>query len=116
MAYTPHTDPDRAAMLAAIGVASVDDLFADIPERVRAGSWDLPAPMAEQEVRAELSRLANANRIPQVSFLGYGAYRHLVPSVVSEVVGRAEFSTAYTPYQPEVSQGTLQSIYEFQSL
>ena len=116
MAYTPHTDPDRAAMLAAIGVASVDDLFADIPERVRASGWDLPAPMAEQEVRAELSRLANANLIPQVSFLGYGAYRHLVPAVVSEVVGRAEFSTAYTPYQPEVSQGTLQSIYEFQSL
>ncbi len=116
MGYTPHTDPDRAAMLAAIGVASVDDLFADIPERVRASAWELPAPMAEQEVRAELSRLANANRIPEVSFLGYGAYRHLVPSVVSEVVGRAEFSTAYTPYQPEVSQGTLQSIYEFQSL
>lgn len=116
MGYSPHTDPDRAAMLAAIGVASVDDLFADIPARVRASAWELPAPMAEQEVRAELARLANANRIPQVSFLGYGAYRHLVPSVVSEVVGRAEFSTAYTPYQPEVSQGTLQSIYEFQSL
>ncbi|HET7686981.1 MAG TPA: aminomethyl-transferring glycine dehydrogenase subunit GcvPA [Candidatus Limnocylindria bacterium] len=116
MGYTPHTDPDRAAMLAAIGVASVDDLFADIPERVRASGWDLPAPMAEQEVRAELTRLANANRLPEVSFLGYGAYRHLVPSVVAEVVGRAEFSTAYTPYQPEVSQGTLQSIYEFQSL
>ena len=116
MAYTPHTDPDRTAMLAAIGVATVDELFDDIPSAVRAPGWDLPPPMVEQEVRAELSRLANGNRLPAVSFLGYGAYRHLVPSVVSEVVGRAEFSTAYTPYQPEVSQGTLQSIYEFQSL
>ncbi len=116
MAYTPHTDPDRAAMLGAIGVTSIDDLFADIPPRVRASSWELPPPLVEQEVRAELSRLANRNRLPEVSFLGYGAYRHLVPSVVAEVTGRAEFSTAYTPYQPEVSQGTLQSIYEFQSL
>jgi glycine dehydrogenase subunit 1 len=116
MAYTPHTDPDRAAMLAAIGVAGVDDLFADIPGRVRASAWELPAPLSEQEVRAELARLAARNRIAEVSFLGYGAYRHLVPAVVSEVAGRAEFSTAYTPYQPEVSQGTLQSIYEFQSL
>ena len=116
MAYTPHTDPDRAAMLAAIGVTDIEELFADIPAAVRAADWNLPPPMAEQEVRAELSRLANGNRLPAVSFLGYGAYRHLVPSVVTEVVGRAEFSTAYTPYQPEVSQGTLQSIYEFQSL
>ena len=105
MSYSPHTAADRERMLAAIGVGSVDDLFADIP-----------APLSEQEVRAELSRLAALNRIPRVSFLGAGVYRHLVPSVVSEVIGRAEFSTAYTPYQPEVSQGTLQSIYEFQSL
>ena len=103
-------------MLATIGVASVDDLFADIPAAVRATRFELPAPLAEQEVRAELSRLAGQNRIPRVSFLGAGVYRHLVPSVVSEVIGRAEFSTSYTPYQPEVSQGTLQSIYEFQSL
>ncbi len=116
MAYTPHTDPDRAAMLAAIGVADVDALFEDIPAAVRAAGWEMPAPLTEQELRAELSRLAGRNRIPDVTFLGYGAYRHLVPSVVGEVIGRAEFSTAYTPYQPEVSQGTLQSIYEFQSL
>ena len=116
MAYSPHTAADRERMLAAIGVGSVDDLFADIPAAVRATRFELPAPLAEQEVRAELARLAGQNLIPRVSFLGAGVYRHLVPSVVSEVIGRAEFSTSYTPYQPEVSQGTLQSIYEFQSL
>ena len=116
MAYSPHTAADRERMLAAIGVGSVDDLFADIPAAVRATSFDIPPPLSEQEVRAELARLAAKNRIPRVSFLGAGVYRHLVPAVVDEVVGRAEFSTAYTPYQPEVSQGTLQSIYEFQSL
>ncbi len=116
MAYTPHTPADREQMLAAVGVASVDDLFADIPAGVRASRFAVPPPLSEQEVRAELSRLAGRNRIANVSFLGAGAYRHLVPSVVGEVIGRSEFSTAYTPYQPEVSQGTLQSIYEFQSL
>ncbi|MEP7041316.1 MAG: aminomethyl-transferring glycine dehydrogenase subunit GcvPA [Chloroflexota bacterium] len=116
MSYSPHTAADRERMLAAIGVGSVDDLFADIPAAVRATRFELPPPLAEQEVRAELARLAGRNRIPSVSFLGAGVYRHLVPSVVSEVIGRAEFSTSYTPYQPEVSQGTLQSIYEFQSL
>src|SRR5688572_13562374 len=116
MTYSPHTDADRARMLDAIGVASVEDLFADIPVAVRASAWDVPPPLAEQEVRAELARLAGRNRIPEVSFLGAGVYRHLVPAVVSEVIGRPEFATSYTPYQPEVSQGTLQSIYEFQSL
>ena len=116
MTYSPHTDADRAQMLDAVGVASVEDLFADIPAAVRASAWDVPAPLVEQEVRAELARLAGRNRIPEVSFLGAGAYRHLIPSVVGEVIGRSEFATSYTPYQPEVSQGTLQSIYEFQSL
>jgi glycine dehydrogenase subunit 1 len=116
MAYTPHTDADHQRMLAAIGVGSIDDLFADIPADVRARGFALPEPMVEQEVRAELSRLAARNAIPRVSFLGAGAYRHLVPAVVMEVIGRSEFATSYTPYQPEVSQGTLQSIYEFQSL
>jgi glycine cleavage system P protein (glycine dehydrogenase) subunit 1 len=116
MTYSPHTDPERSRMLDAIGVASIDDLFADVPESVRATRFAVPPSLSEQEVRAELSRLASRNRIPAVSFLGAGAYRHLVPSVVDEVIGRSEFATAYTPYQPEVSQGTLQSIYEFQSL
>ena len=116
MAYSPHTEADHQRMLAAVGVGSIEDLFADIPAAVRASGFELPPPLTEQEVRAELSRLAGRNRIPTVSFLGAGAYRHLVPSVVMEVIGRSEFATSYTPYQPEVSQGTLQSIYEFQSL
>jgi glycine dehydrogenase subunit 1 len=116
MAYAPHTPADRDVMLAAIGVASIDDLFADIPNAVRAKEFAVPAPLTEQEVRRELTRLAGRNRIPEVSFLGAGAYRHLVPAAVMEVIGRSEFATAYTPYQPEVSQGTLQSIYEFQTL
>jgi len=116
MSYSPHTTADRAAMLAAVGVDSVEALFADIPATVTPRSFAIPAPLTEQEVRGELIRLADRNRVPEVSFLGAGAYRHLVPAVVSEVIGRSEFATAYTPYQPEVSQGTLQSIYEFQSL
>jgi glycine cleavage system P protein (glycine dehydrogenase) subunit 1 len=116
MGYSPHTQADRAAMLAAIGAADVDELFSDIPAAVRARSFAVPDALSEQEARSELERLAGRNRLPQVTFLGAGAYRHLVPAVVSEVIGRSEFSTAYTPYQPEVSQGTLQSIYEFQSL
>ncbi|MEO8511058.1 MAG: aminomethyl-transferring glycine dehydrogenase subunit GcvPA [Chloroflexota bacterium] len=116
MAYTPHTDRDRQRMLAVVGVATVDELFDDIPPAVRSQRFEIPPPLTEQEVRAELSRLAGRNRLAQISFMGAGAYRHLVPAVVGEVIGRPEFATSYTPYQPEVSQGTLQSIYEFQSL
>ncbi len=116
MAYSPHTDADRERMLAAVGVPSIDGLFDDIPQAVRPTSFEIPPPLVEQEVRGELARLAGLNRIPEVSFLGAGAYRHLIPAVVWEVIGRSEFATSYTPYQPEVSQGTLQSIYEFQSL
>jgi glycine dehydrogenase subunit 1 len=116
MAYSPHTEADHRRMLTAVGVDSIEDLFADIPPAVRAERFEIPPPLTEQEVRGELTRLANRNVLPRISFLGAGAYRHLVPAVVGEVIGRSEFATAYTPYQPEVSQGTLQSIYEFQSM
>ena len=116
MGYVPHTDADRQRMLATVGVGSIDELFDDIPAAVRPSRFELPAPLVEQEVRAELTRLAGRNKVAELSFVGAGAYRHLVPAVVAEVIGRPEFATSYTPYQPEVSQGTLQSIYEFQSL
>lgn len=116
MAYGPHTDEDRAAMLAAIGVASVDELFDDIPEPLRASGLDLPAAMPELALTAHLRDLAARNRTDLASFLGAGAYRRWSPPAVDQLLLRGEWYTAYTPYQPEVSQGTLQSIYEYQSL
>ena len=116
--YVPNTEDDRRVMLKAIGVESVEDLFADIPEGYRLPTLDLPAPLSELEVRRELQALSELNLVPGrvPCFLGGGAYDHFVPSVVSHVISRGELSTAYTPYQPEVSQGTLQAIFEFQSL
>ena len=116
MSYGPHTPDDRNRMLAKIGVASVDDLFADIPASLRASGLDLPAPESESELSAHLRRLAGANRVDLVGFLGAGVYSHFVPAVVDQLLLRGEFYTAYTPYQPEISQGTLQTIYEYQSL
>ena len=119
MRYIPHTDQDIAAMLATLGVESVDDLFVHLPEELQArAAVDLPAGMSESQVRERLTALARANRVAPdtVTFLGGGAYPHFVPVVVDQIIQRAEFATAYTPYQPEVSQGTLQSIFEFQSL
>jgi glycine dehydrogenase subunit 1 len=116
--YIPNTAADRQAMLAAIGVDSVEELFVDIPSEFRIGELGLPPALSEPELIRELSALAGRNRpvdgMP--CFLGGGAYRHFIPSVVSEVIGRSEFATAYTPYQPEISQGTLQTIFEFQSM
>jgi glycine dehydrogenase subunit 1 len=116
MAYSPHTAEDRARMLEAVGVASIDELFAAIPESLRASGLDLPAPDSEAELVARLRRLAGTNRVDLASFLGAGAYRHFVPAVVDQLLLRGEFYTAYTPYQPEISQGTLQTIYEYQSM
>jgi len=116
MAYGPHTAEDRARMLGAIGVATVDDLFADIPTSLRASGLDLPKPEPESDLTARLEALAGRNRVDLVSFLGAGAYRHFTPPVVDQLLLRGEFYTAYTPYQPEISQGTLQTIYEYQSL
>jgi len=105
-------------MLAAVGVASQEELYAEIPETVRLRApLDLPAGISESELFAELRRLAGANSPAgaMVSFLGAGAYDHYVPAVVDAITGRSEFATAYTPYQPERSQGVLQSIFEYQT-
>jgi len=116
MPYGPHTLADRERMLEAIGITSVDELFDDIPANLRASRLDLPAGMPELELAAHLQALAGRNRTDLASFLGAGAYRHFQPPVVDQLLLRGEWYTAYTPYQPEVSQGTLQSIYEYQSL
>src|SRR5436189_3684861 len=116
--YTSVTDEDRREMLAAIGISSMEELFADIPERVRlTRELDLPAGMAEQEVYDHLAALAARNRHAdeEISFLGAGMYDHSVPAIVDAVILRSEFLTPYTPYQPEVSQGTLQVMFEFQT-
>jgi len=116
MAYGSHTREDRAAMLAAVGVASVDELFADIPPSLRSSSLQLPPAQSEIELAESLRCLSERNRADLASFLGAGAYRHYVPAMVDQMLLRGEFYTAYTPYQPEISQGTLQTIYEYQSL
>jgi glycine dehydrogenase subunit 1 len=105
-------------MLERIGVASLDDLFEDIPLQCRNPGLALPPPLSEQELAREMAQMAAKNRsvAEMPCFLGAGAYRHFIPSVVDYVVRQGSFSTAYTPYQPEISQGTLQSIFEFQSL
>ncbi len=116
--YTSVTDADLREMLATIGVGSMDELFADIPEGVRLGrELDLPAGMAEQEVYEHLAALAARNRHAdqEVTFLGAGMYDHYVPAIVDAIILRSEFLTPYTPYQPEVSQGTLQVMFEFQT-
>jgi glycine dehydrogenase subunit 1 len=116
--YTSVTGADRAAMLAAIGVDSVEALFADIPESVRLGrALDLPPGASEQEVYAELRRLAarNVSTDDEISFLGAGMYDHYVPALVDSIVQRSEFLTPYTPYQPEISQGGLQVMFEYQT-
>jgi glycine dehydrogenase subunit 1 len=116
MPYGPHAPDDRERMLAALGIASVDELFADIPEGLRASGLDLPEPEPELELSARLLGLASRNRTGLASFLGAGVYRHWTPPAVDQLLLRGEWYTAYTPYQPEISQGTLQSIYEYESL
>ena len=118
MSYAPSTDADRVAMLQAIGVESVDDLFGDIPAGRRDPQLDLPPALPETDVLRHLQELARANRTPAEtpSFLGAGFYRHFVPALVDQLLLRSEWYTAYTPYQAEISQGTLQAIYEFQTL
>jgi glycine dehydrogenase subunit 1 len=118
MRYLPLTDPDRHDMLAAVGAPSVESLFRDVPEAARFdGGFDLPDHKSELEVEAIIAALAGRNMaagdVP--SFLGAGAYRHHIPAAVDHLIQRGEFLTSYTPYQPEISQGTLQVLFEFQT-
>ena len=118
MTFNPHTDEDRAEMLAAVGAARIEELFGPIPERVRFPDLQLPPSLSEQEAFQRLSQLAarNLNSYQNPSFLGAGNYAHYIPAAVQQITFRGEFYTAYTPYQPEVAQGTLQAIYEYQTM
>ncbi len=116
--FTPHTDADREAMLSAIGAGQLADLFKVVPAKHRFPKLDLPPALTEMEAAAELQDMAWANESTRdlACFLGAGAYNHYIPAAVDAVIRRGEFLTAYTPYQPELSQGTLQAIFEYQSL
>ncbi|MFT8319443.1 MAG: aminomethyl-transferring glycine dehydrogenase subunit GcvPA [Bacillus sp. (in: firmicutes)] len=117
--YLPMTEENKKAMLESIGVDSVDELFTDIPEKVRfQGEYKIKPAKSESALLKELSRLAqkNADSKSNVSFLGAGVYDHYTPVIVDHVISRSEFYTAYTPYQPEISQGELQAIFEFQTM
>jgi glycine dehydrogenase subunit 1 len=118
MTFNPHTEQDRAEMLAAVGVATIEELFSVIPEDIRRPDLHLPPKLTEMEAAARMTELAGKNLqiAPGNSFLGAGSYSHYVPALVNQLLLRGEFFTAYTPYQPEVAQGTLQVIYEFQSM
>ncbi len=118
MVFSPHTPEDRAIMLQTIGVDRIEELFEGIPASYRFPELRLPPPVAEADIFRELLELSlrNWSTVATPTFLGAGSYNHYVPAVVHQILWRGEFYTAYTPYQPEVSQGTLQSIYEFQSL
>ncbi len=119
MPYILNTPDDEKAMLAAIGVSSIEDLFAKVPPEVRLNRLlNIPGPMAEMELQAHVLRLLakNQSAANTICFLGGGAYDHFIPSVVDVIAGRSEYYTAYTPYQAEASQGTLQAIFEYQSL
>jgi glycine dehydrogenase subunit 1 len=116
--YLVHSDEDRAAMLAAIGVQSVDDLLLDIPPSIRLTALEMPSGLSEYETMSQISSLAARNRVfpDRLTFRGGGVYQRFIPAAVAAVTSKPEFYTAYTPYQPEASQGTLQAIFEFQTL
>ena len=115
--YIPATEADRARMLERVGVADLEALFADLPAALRDPAIDLPPALTEPELIALLEERAAENGAPsRPNFLGAGAYQHSIPAVTAHLTGRSEFVTAYTPYQPEISQGTLQSAFEYQSV
>jgi glycine dehydrogenase subunit 1 len=116
--FVPHTDVEREKMLKAVGVKRMEDLFTDVPEGYRFPKLNLPDSMTEMEIMSEMQEIASGNASARdlVCFLGAGSYNHYIPAAVGSIVSRGEFLTAYTPYQPEVSQGTLQAIFEYQSM
>src|SRR5437867_8729992 len=118
MSYIPNTDADRAEMLSVIGKPSIDDLFADVPAAKRFPKIDLLPALSEIELRRYFQQLAEQNLDAShgLNFLGAGAYQHFIPAAINHLILRGEFYSAYTPYQPEVSQGTLTAIYEYQTL
>src|SRR5579884_3509712 len=118
MAYLPNTDAERRSMLDAVGAERIEDLFSSVPAQLLDPRLDLPPALSEQELVADLERLAARNRPLSAweSFLGAGVYRRFVPAIVRATISRPEFYTAYTPYQAEASQGTLQTIFEFQTM
>src|ERR1700719_280722 len=115
MAFIPHTPEDIAHMLDVIGVKSIDDLFDEIPAELRAGVLDVPPPLSEMEIGRLMADRAAIDGRP-LNFIGAGAYEHHIPAPVWAIATRGEFYSAYTPYQAEASQGTLQLIYEYQSM
>ncbi|HSF32747.1 MAG TPA: aminomethyl-transferring glycine dehydrogenase subunit GcvPA [Candidatus Tectomicrobia bacterium] len=119
MRYIPNTDADRHAMLQTLGLSAIDELFSGIPQELRyARPLDIPKALSEQDVLRHMRTLANRNANVEdfAAFLGAGAYHHFIPSIVPVLTARGEFMTAYTPYQPEMAQGTLQAVYEYQTL
>ena len=119
MRYLPHTEEEITEMLQAVGAKTLDDLFLSIPEDCRLTTdLDLPDPLTEWELDAHMDALSSKVAVPPevTTFLGAGSYHHFIPEAVRQLLLRSEFYTAYTPYQPEISQGTLQAIYEYQTL
>ncbi|MFA5424629.1 MAG: glycine dehydrogenase, partial [Phycisphaerae bacterium] len=112
MPFISNTPQQQKQMLADIGL-TMEDLFADIPQKLRKENFNLPGQLTEQKVREHLAGLAGKNHIDLTLFLGGGFYDHFIPAAIYSIISRGEFYTAYTPYQPELSQGTLQAIYEY---
>jgi glycine dehydrogenase subunit 1 len=119
MTYIPHSPKERDVMLDTIGVTSLEELFRDVPKKHLFPTLGLSPALTEMEAATELTEISLGNetiRTELVCFLGAGAYNHYIPAAVDAILRRSEYSTAYTPYQPEISQGTLQAIFEYQSL
>ncbi len=116
--FIPHTEKETQEMLGVIGIKSIADLFTDVPKAYRFPELAIPPALSEMEIAANLQALADVNETTRdlACFLGAGAYNHYTPAAVDAIIRRGEFLTAYTPYQPEISQGTLQAIFEYQTL